>query len=350
MPSGPELGQRRRRRGARGCPRRCRRRRAPARCRGSAGERAARRAPARDPSPPRRTPERARARRPGSRRTPSTQLRVVQRAQAGGERVGQRLGLAGELVDDAARALAGEHGDRVVARRRSPRLTASEVHGEPSSSSAKQKLTLPGLPCAARSTPPGRPPPTLRTTSCTARPMVRLARLPWPSTLTPLFMPIARVPGPLQMMTGPTGIVVASTPWMLNSSLQTASTAAITHGRYSGLQPAITALIATFSTVTSTRSGGTTATISSRRRGWCRSSIRSTRSSVGGTTGRPSVQPRSNSASISSSASASSTRRARSAPPLNRARSASTRSGSTDIDPQPGRITGRSVAEVGDAR
>ena len=76
-------------------------------------------------------------------------------------------------------------------------------------------------------------------------------------------MPIARVPGPLQMMTGPTGIVVASTPWMLNSSVQTASIAAITHGRYSGLQPAITALIAIFSTVTSTRSGGTTATMSS---------------------------------------------------------------------------------------
>ena len=35
---------------------------------------------------------------------------------------------------------------------------------------------------------------------------------------------MARVPGPLQTMTGPTGMVVASTPWMLNSSVHTAST------------------------------------------------------------------------------------------------------------------------------
>ncbi len=73
-------------------------------------------------------------------------------------------------------------------------------------------------------------------------------------------MPIARVPGPLATITGPTGIVVARTPWMLNSSLHTASTAVSTHGRYSGRQPAITAAIATFSTVTSARSGGTVAT------------------------------------------------------------------------------------------
>ena len=68
------------------------------------------------------------------------------------------------------------------------------------------------------------------------------------------------------MTTGPTGIVVASRPWMLNSSVHAASTAASTTGRYSGLQPAITALIATFSTVHSTRSGGTTATTSSGAR------------------------------------------------------------------------------------
>ncbi len=49
---------------------------------------------------------------------------------------------------------------------------------------------------------------------------------------------------------------------MLNSSVQAASTAVSTHGRYSGLQPAITAAMATFSTVTSTRSGGTVATMS----------------------------------------------------------------------------------------
>ena len=82
----------------------------------------------------------------------------------------------------------------------------------------------------------------------------------------PEFIPIRRVPGPLQTITGPTGIVVASSPCMLNSSVHTASTAVSTHGRYSGRHPAITAAMATFSTVTSTRSGGTVATISSRGR------------------------------------------------------------------------------------
>ena len=89
-------------------------------------------------------------------------------------------------------------------------------------------------------------------------------------------MPMACVPGPLAMITGPTGIVVASTPWMLNSSVQIASTAVSTHGRYSGRQPAITAAMATFSTVVSTRSGGTVATISSGSR-LVPSSIRRTR-------------------------------------------------------------------------
>ena len=103
---------------------------------------------------------------------------------------------------------------------------------------------------------------------------------------------MATVPGPLTMTTGPTGIVVASRPCMLNSSVHAASTAASTTGRYSGRHPAITALTATFSTVHSTRSGGTTATTSSGAR-VVPASIRSTRSSVGGTTGRPSVQPRS---------------------------------------------------------
>ena len=171
--------------------------------------------------------------------------------------------------------------------------------------------------------------------------MVRFARLPWPNTFMPLFMPMARVPGPLQTITGPTGMVVANTPWMLKVSLHTASTPAITHGRYSGLQPAITALMAIFSTVTSTRSGGTTATTSEGAR-VVPCSMRMTRCSVGGTTGSPSVQPRSNMASNSSSRSATSTRRALSTEPPKRTRNLSTRSGSTLSEPQPGRNAGRS--------
>ena len=181
-----------------------------------------------------------------------------------------------------------------------PRSSARVVHGEPTSSSAKQKPSLDMLPWVARSTPPGAPPPTLRTTSCTARPIVALARLPCPRTLTPLFMPISAVMGPLTTRTGPTPMVVARIPCMLNSSVQTASRAASTTGRYSGRQPAITELTATFSTVHSTRFGGTRATTSSAALD-VPSSIRSTRASVGGTNGSPSVQPRSYSASTSSS-------------------------------------------------
>ena len=50
--------------------------------------------------------------------------------------------------------------------------------GDPSSSSGKQNESLPLLPKVERSTSPGRAPPTLRTTSWSARPIVMLARLP----------------------------------------------------------------------------------------------------------------------------------------------------------------------------
>ena len=85
--------------------------------------------------------------------------------------------------------------------------------------------------------------------------MVALARLPWPRALIPEFIPMARATGPLTTRTGPTNQVVASTPCMLNSSVHTASTAASTTGRYSGRHPAMTALIATFSTVAGARVG-----------------------------------------------------------------------------------------------
>ena len=124
---------------------------------------------------------------------------------------------------------------------------------------------------------------------------------------------------------------------MLNSSVQAASTDASTTGRYSGRQPAITALTAAFSTVQSAKSGPTTATTSSGAR-VVPSSIRSTRAGVGGTTGSPSVQPRSKKASASSSRRASSRRRERS--PVDRAASRSITSGSWVSDPQPGRYSG----------
>jgi len=138
--------------------------------------------------------------------------------------------------------------------------------------------------------------------------MVALARLPWPSAFTPQFIPTRSRTGPFTITTGPENQVVASSPCMLNSSVQAASTAASTTGRYSVRQPARTALTATFSTVQGTRSGGTTATISWGSRA-VPDNIRSTRSLVGGTTGSPSVQPLSNIASKGSSRAASSTRR-----------------------------------------
>src|SRR5256885_10934 len=68
------------------------------------------------------------------------------------------------------------------------------------------------------------------------------------------------------------------------------SIAATTTGMYSGLQPAITALMATFSAVTETErwAMNPTSCLPSSR---AASSIAPTRSSVGGMTGRPSVHP-----------------------------------------------------------
>ncbi len=87
---------------------------------------------------------------------------------------------------------------------------------------------------------------------------------------------------------------------MVNSGSSAASSTPSTIGMYSGLQPAITALIATFSTVHGAMLGGMLPTISSGLRS-VPANMRRMRSSVGGTTGRPSVQPRSKQASIGSS-------------------------------------------------
>ena len=122
---------------------------------------------------------------------------------------------------------------------------------------------------------------------------------------------------------------------MLNSSVQAASTAASTTGRYSARQPASTALTATFSTVQGTWSGGTTATTSSGARR-VPSSMRRTRASVGATTGSPSVHPRANMASASSSRRPRSTRRLLSAGPRKRTASSSATPGSTVMEPHPG--------------
>lgn len=165
--------------------------------------------------------------------------------------------------------------------------------------------------------------------------------MPWPSALPREFIPISRATGPLTTTAGAESHVVASSPCALNSVVHAASTAASTTGRYSGRHPASTALTATFSTVTGTRLGGTTATTSPGSRA-VPSSIRSTRACVGATTGSPSDQPRPWRASASSCSAVSSTVRECSDAPRVRTSSSSARSGSIVRDPQPGRCSGRS--------
>ena len=63
--------------------------------------------------------------------------------------------------------------------------------------------------------------------------------------------------GPLTMTIGAQECVVASVPWRLYSGSSTPRSAAVTTGKYSGLQPAITALAASAWIVGMTWRGGT---------------------------------------------------------------------------------------------
>ena len=137
-----------------------------------------------------------------------------------------------------------------------PRSTCSGVHGVRSSSSPKQKVYRSGRLSTAFATGPGVAPPKVCIISRSERPIVALACVPGPKQPMPQLTPTSRRMGPLIMTTGADGFVVVATPFMLNGSSRTASTIASTMGKYSGLHPAITALMATFSTVASALSGG----------------------------------------------------------------------------------------------
>ena len=170
--------------------------------------------------------------------------------------------------------------------------------------------------------------------------MLAFARLPWPRAFTPEFMPMRRVTGPFTTTIGPEKYVVQRSPCIANAGSRAASTTARTTGRYSGLHPAMTALIATFSTVQGTLLGGIAPTISCGSR-VVPPSIRSTRTAVGGTTGSPSLQPRAKQSSCSSSgAGTSMTRAARGGEP-NATSRISGMPGSTLFEPQPGWKSGR---------
>ena len=95
----------------------------------------------------------------------------------------------------------------------------------------------------------GRAPPRLVMISRRARPIVALARQPEPNTPVAQLMSSCCRTGPLTMNNGVAVCVVPCTPCRLTCSAHIACTPATTTGRYSGLQPAITALMAIFSSV-----------------------------------------------------------------------------------------------------
>src|SRR5215470_15881419 len=181
-----------------------------------------------------------------------------------------------------------------------PCSTCSGGHGLASSCSAKQHAYRAGLPYVDMLIAPARAPPRFAQIKRSARPIVAFARWPGPSAPAPPLMPSAPRAGPFTMKIGATASVVPETPTRLNASSHIASTPAITTGRYSGRQPAITALTAMRSTVARPSAGATSAINSSRERP-APAMAASTRSRVGGTTGSPSVTPRANSSSNGSS-------------------------------------------------
>ena len=142
-------------------------------------------------------------------------------------------------------------------------------------------------------------------TSRSARPIVAFARLPGPSALWRAFMPISAAIGPLTIAHSAAPPVLVSTVWRLNASSNIASSAATTTGKYSGRQPAMTALIAACSSVTPRPRAGRKPISVSGSSASTTSSSACTRSGVGATIGSPSVQPRSKNSSWTSSSSIS---------------------------------------------
>ena len=89
-----------------------------------------------------------------------------------------------------------------------------------------------------------------------ARPIVPLARLPGPKRLLRLLRPICPATGPLTMTSTAAPPILDDGPTRLNTGSSIASAAARMTGKYSGRQPAITALAAAFSTVMTRRRSG----------------------------------------------------------------------------------------------
>ena len=132
-----------------------------------------------------------------------------------------------------------------------PRATWNGAHGFASAFSAKQEANLAGVPCVALSPRPGCAPPMLSSTSRIARPIEAFAGKAGPKQPLPEWMPSSLAIGPLTTIVSATGCVVAFSPATLCASSRIACTAASTTGKTRGSQPAIAALAATPSTVTS---------------------------------------------------------------------------------------------------
>ena len=122
--------------------------------------------------------------------------------------------------------------------------------------------------------------------------MVPLARLPGPKRLLRLFCPNLLTHRPLADAQDRGAAHAEEGPTRLKTGSSMASVAARTTGKYSGRQPAITALAAAFSTVMTRRRSGSSPITSSGERP--EKPINSaTRAVVGGITGKPSLQPNS---------------------------------------------------------
>ena len=118
--------------------------------------------------------------------------------------------------------------------------------------------------------------------------MVAFARKPGPRQPAPEAMPSCSAIGPLTTMAVPPGWVVIAVWKKRYSGAAIARIAASTTGKYSGRQPARTALTARLRTLIDEPLGiGGSMSTSSAASGDA-ASIAATRSSVGGTTGRPS--------------------------------------------------------------
>ena len=201
---------------------------------------------------------------------------------------------------DAANAVTDDDavGHAALGAKRQPRRTALLVLGD-----APRELAGVAERGAVELARP-RPPSRLRSTRRTARPMHTDARSGPASTEWADDIPSCRRIGPFTTSSTAQPPVDAVAPCTRNSGRHTASTAARTTGKSGGRHPASTALMATFSAVRARCLTGSTPTT------WsggvpAQASMASTRSGVGATTGRPSVQPRSRNSSCTASSSTS---------------------------------------------